>query len=248
MTAVKQTVEAMELVAPNSVAEFNFFRASLMGSIPEGSRSIKGVDTSIKTIYDNCHGCVRARHELAKSIYQFVELTGAKFGEVSAAIAKGMQNESEFDKSFISKLYHAGNALTHSEVASRIVDIGKLAELGKLKPDELSNSLKLVDGKAMLGDQYVSLIKRDDFKNAIATATGAVEPVARKAQFSLTQLRDALDKGVKGTTEDVELNNILIQAMGMVDFRIAKAKADKLQAKGDRKTTIRPGQVAELSN
>lgn len=237
---VKSNVKAPKpIVIPieyNSALERKHFCQSLMDIVPADQKSDEQVKGAIDGIYTSYYGVVTSTKTLAVAIHDFCELTRCTYdrvGTVMAKISRGLQKQ--LNAGYIGQLYHAGHALAVSEVADRLTDISKLALLGKLTSDEINACLTETHGQAMLGDKFISLLTRDQFKTALADLYPSRFNESKPKSWSATTFRGQVADAIVNNKSDAELSRHLGTVLSILDIKIKAADQAKADAKAQAK-------------
>lgn len=224
----------------NSPVELTYFEQAMLGVVKDDLKADPRVKQSIDSIYSAYYGVVNATRVLAIAVYDFCNLTGCEYSEVSSALSKGLQKQ--LDKSWISKLYHAGKVMSLNPVSKRITDIAKLALIGRLDNDQIKTAIVEVGGQAMIGDKHISLMKRDEFANSLAAIAPDKFQEPKAKSFNAKGARDTIESWISQVPTDTELTSQFKAILATLDLRIKAAesatlakreaaKVDKLRAK-----------------
>lgn len=151
----------------NSPLEFKVFKSAMLGVIKDGS-STKAIDACVKTIYTNLQASVKSTQTLALSVWEFATLTNASHDEVAEAMATGLQKT--LSKSYISRLFAAGQVIATNQDAALIRDVQKLDILSKLTSKQLNSALKVEGGILFVCDQAECVLNRGRFDMVVRKA------------------------------------------------------------------------------
>jgi hypothetical protein len=212
----------------NSKVELSYFEQSMLTVVPEDKRSNPKVMQSIDSIYTAYYDVVNATRILASAVYQFCELTGCEYSEVSSALSKGLQKQ--LDKSWISKLYHAGKVMSLNPVSKRITDIEKLALVGRLDDNSIKTALTEEGGQAKLGTKFVSLLKREEFKNELAEISPDKFPAPKPSVWNIKAFRESVEAAIKANPTNTALTDPLKTVLAVLDGQIKQLDEAKIKA------------------
>jgi len=242
----KSIVEEAEVIPMefNSKVELGHFEQAMLDVVPEERRGDPQVKQSIDSIYTAYYNVVNATKALAIAVFHFCELTGCEYSAVGTAWSKGIQRQ--LSKGYISKLYHAGKALSVSPVAKRITDIDKLATVGRLDVNEIKSSLSETGGQAMLGGKYVSLMSRDQFRETLSEMHPSRFDAPKPKTFNARTARETIQGWIDLNSTDTELVNSFKNDLRILDARIKAIDDAKLAERQAKKLERAQAKVKEL--
>lgn len=217
-----------------------YLEQALMNIVPADKKSDEVISV-VHGIQSALVAVTNSTRDLAVGVYAFCTLTGCTYAEVDKAFHKGTQKQ--LSKGYISKLYHAGHALSVNPVAYKILDIGKLSELGRLSDDLIKSSLVEQEGQAMINGQFATLLDRNKFIDELR----AVSPdtfKAKESTWNAKSLISAVQNAIKSNPKDQELIDaskaylVVLEARAKAQDEAKKSNSEKSEAAAETPEAI----------
>lgn len=123
-------------------------------------------DTEIKSdvlrIFSIASRSEKNKKDLSASIFAFVSSTEAQYGRVASVLKSHFG--STFTKSYVCRLFKAGEVCSKFPVLENVVDIDKLYLLSRIDDKTLASNLEPMGGDAAIMDKPINLSSRKELR------------------------------------------------------------------------------------
>lgn len=187
------------------------------------------IKDEIKRIFSSASRSEKNRKDLCASIFSFISATESQYGRVASVLKVFFG--STFTKSYVCRLYKAGEVCSKFPILDNVIDIDKLYMLSRLDDETLEKSLEKSGSETAILDKPINLSSRkelrehlqDYFPDVFPQTSNREQPRPEQSEViptaSLETLKQSLEVHQQLFNEEDELNNLIERCLEVLSKR-----------------------------